>query len=83
MKIGLTPITYHQLRWLRKLARVGHAQRGRGRTGCSCMRNGWTKWSTLVTEPEASLDWNECLTLAGRDMLRQYRAIPLRDLRRP
>lgn len=72
-----TPISYHQLRWLRKLARVGEAQR-KGRTGYTCMQRGWTEWARIGTQP---IDWNEKLTDAGRDMLRQYRNVPLRDLK--
>lgn len=73
----MTPVSYHQLRWLRKLERVGEARRDRSNVGYSCMRRGWTEW----VSPWSSRDWNERLTEDGRDILRQYRHVRLRDMK--
>jgi hypothetical protein len=70
-----TPITFHQLKFLRKIELHGKAQRT-PIAGFICVKKGWTKWADAYEN-----DWEECLTDAGRDMLRQYRGVALRDLK--
>ena len=53
--------------WLEYLEQHGPAWRGRGRTGCDCMRLGWTEWVL----DKNGIPTGEVITDAGREMLRR------------
>lgn len=56
--------------WLRIVARgIDAHRRGKGRTGCDCMRLGWTEWEW---SRDRSHVLGEKLTREGRRILRRW-----------
>lgn len=68
-------MTEARARRLEAVIADGKAPRGRGPTGCDCMRLGWTEWKTGVSENGCAFTSydEERVTATGWAALDEYR----------